>query len=321
MPRPPSIPWEKRIAIFLDYRRRRKVYPTAQLHGVARATVSRIVNEFIEMGFAVAPRPNLSPTILALAQEQHLREVLEELPKSRAPRLPHPRDNVRAGLRPDDALREEARTRVEARDPLPLEETLAWHLKGSAAERTINEMKRGIQDYDLRCLELWRGIRTALEETTRLSVRHYRSQKERQREFSIFDVLVELLYKQLFVGQPPRDWPDWDDPAEDQPAPLRADGIEVAFGRPVERQAVKQAITLFLKTQFKGYQRHAVELTQLHHDLQYVEKIVQEVLARVTPEDVKAGVCPACPFPEARQESSPEGHRKQTEEGGDDEQR
>ena len=104
MPRPRSIKWETRLAIFLDYRRRRKVYPIAKRYGIARSTVSAIVNEFKEMGFAVAPRPSLSSTILAQAQEHHLREVLDGLGAPRTIELTNPVDNVRGRMEPGDAL-------------------------------------------------------------------------------------------------------------------------------------------------------------------------------------------------------------------------
>lgn len=73
MPRPKSITWEKRVAVFLDYRRSGgKVNPVANRYNIARSTVRVIVNEFTDMGFSQRPRAKVSEDLLRDMQNQHL---------------------------------------------------------------------------------------------------------------------------------------------------------------------------------------------------------------------------------------------------------
>ncbi len=117
MSRKRNIPWETRISIFLDYRQLKKVYPTAKRQGIARSTVSAIVNEFKDMGFSETPRPDLSPPILTLAQEHHLRAVVELLQQAQDVKLFDPSDWLRGGLAPEDALGDQARLKASQIDP------------------------------------------------------------------------------------------------------------------------------------------------------------------------------------------------------------
>ncbi|MEE9199586.1 MAG: hypothetical protein V3U26_07315 [Dehalococcoidia bacterium] len=322
MPRPRSIPWAKRVSIFLDYRQLKKFYPTAKRHMVARSTVDLIVKEFTEQGFAKEPRPNLSPMILAQLQEHHLQEVLRGLRTPPTVHLTEPRANFRAGIEPEEALGEGAPLKVSQRDPLSVGEVLLWHLKGTGAERTLEEAQKAIRDYDQRCLALWRDIGSALMEACSLPARAYRSRPDwGDREPHIPHELVDLVYHDAFDATPsyqlePQNWR----PAPDDPPVLMA-GSRTAVVGETAHDAVRQGVALFLTRTFGECQRRATELTRLHHDLQYVTVIVQEALQRTTPEEVRRGICPVCPYPEARQEPSLGNQQGETSEGGDNGQR
>ncbi|MDP2948105.1 MAG: hypothetical protein Q8P22_01030 [Chloroflexota bacterium] len=320
MSRPRSITYERRVSIFLDYRRQRKIYPIAKRYGIARSTVKVIVGEFKEMGFATAPRPSLPPAILAQAQTHHLGEVLEELRKPHTLRLEQPTQNVRAGLAPDGALSDKATEKVAERNPLPLGELLACHLKGTETEKTLQEVARGIRDYDLQCLALWLDIRSSLEKASKeqgsnLAVSSRHSPGKRKQTPHIPHTLVDLLYGQLFaaaahLGHPPANWPEWVQDKND-PAVLLADHTDAAVGGPDEHDAVKKATKAFVEEKFGELQRRAANLNQLYRDLEYVRRIVEGVMAAVTKEVVQRGICPACPYPEAREEPSPQERQEQ----------
>ena len=157
MPRPKSILWEKRVQVFLAYRQSGgKVNPVANRYGTARSTVSVIVKEFVDMGFSEEPRAKVSTELLNEMQRQHIASLLE-LPRSGVGR-------VRLGPGDDnEAGRQEA-----IADPLPIQEESRWHLKGTKAERVIEEATSGIRDYLRRESVAWQGLRLALEEACHL---------------------------------------------------------------------------------------------------------------------------------------------------------
>jgi len=310
MPRPRSIPYEKRVTIFLHHRRLKKVYPVAKRYGVARSTVSLIVREFQEMGFAPAPRADLSPRLLVQIQEHHLQEVVQELQKPRDLALVEPGGNVRALLEPEEALGEGAASDLEAkRDPLPLTESLIWHLKGMEAERMVEDVKRGIRAYDRRCLQLWLDIRSGLEEACKLPVRLWRRAEAVKQPPGLLVGLVDVIYRQLFapggwIMRPPSEWPAWVSP-ENDPEILQLSGqaYSLASGSPEALERVKQGVKAFVDGNLTRLRHVAAELAHLYHDLQYVKPIVEGALSSVTEEEVRRGICPACPYPEAREES------------------
>ncbi len=303
MSRKRNIPWETRISIFLDYRRLKKVYPTAKRQGIARSTVSAIVNEFKDMGFSEAPRPDLSPPILTLAQEHHLRAVMELLQHAQDVKLFDPGDWLRGGLAPEDALGDQATLKASQIDPIPLDEALVWHLKGTEAGQMIQEVKQSIVVYGQRCLELWRDIRANLEESCSLPVRTYDSPEQEEPEPHIFHLLVDEIYRRLLHSSsrsedPSNDFPRWN-LAEGRAAVLRAGGTEIAIGAPADHQAVQLGVQSLLRDKAQAYSLRLAELTRLDHDLQYVKEIIEEVMQKEDLEEVGKGVCPACPYPEA----------------------
>ena len=303
MPRKRTIPWETQLLIFLDYRRLKKVYPTAKLHGIARSTVSGIVDEFKESGFSSTPRPDLSPAILSLAQEHHLNEVMDMLRHAPSLELQNPTEQLRGGLQPDEELGEPAELKTELIDPLPMPEELNWHLHGSETGELIQDVKRAVGDFSRQCLRLWQDIRSDLEVSCGLPVRAYRSPQQRGPEPQIFHGLVDRTYRMLFDASarssgPPDDWPGWN-LVENDPSSLRAGETEAAAGGPERHQMVKLGVESFLHGKFLDYIKRPAELTRLYHDLLYAKKIVEEALRAVTSAEVCRKVCPACPYPEA----------------------
>ena len=303
MSRRRNIPWETRISIFLDYRQLRKVYPTAKRHGIARSTVSAIVNEFKEIGFSEAPRPDLSPPILTLAQEHHLRAVMDLLQQAQELKLAGPGDWLRGGLSAEDALTDQAPLKASQIDPLPLDEALVWHLKDTEAGQMIQEVKQSIVVYGQRCLELWRDIRTDLEESCSLPVRTYSNPEQQEPKPHIFHLLVDETYRLLLASSSRSDDPDNDvlrwNLAEGRSTVLRAGATEVAIGTPADHLAVQLGVQSLLRNKAQAYCLRLAELTRLDHDLQYVKEIIEEVMRKEDLEEVGRGVCPACPYPEA----------------------
>ena len=309
MPRTRKVPWGKRISIFLDFRQSKKVYPTAKRHGIARSTVSAIIDEFREMGFSDAPRPDLSKKILTLAQKHHLRDVTESLQQAQLVILLSPGEGLRGGLSPEDALSEEAIFLAGQIDPLPLQEPLVWHLEGTEAAQMVQESKQAIRSYSQRCLKLWQEIRKELEDRCGLSVQPHRGHHDGE-EPAIFHSLIDVVYVHLLSvacdqGKLVNDFPRWD-VLEHNPQFLRANGKEVAFGQPEDHLRVKQGVELLLGNESQNHTQSLSELNRLFHDLEYVKLIAEAALTSVTEEEINRGVCPACPYPEIPLSSSEE---------------
>lgn len=304
MPRPRTISWATRVAIFLDYRRVKKVHPTAKKHGVARSTVVAILEEFTKQDFSKEPRldPARSLMILVQAQEHHLQEILQGRHTRPTIRLVEPSKNVRAGLDPEDAIGEDATLKLAQQEHIPLEESLLWHLKGAEAELMVQESRQALQDYDQHCLDLWRDVSSVLGQECGLSVEAYHPRPVwPDQEPHLAHELVDLIYSDLWnpvlsVSHPPESWRT----ADGDPAILKAGTFAAVAGGPEQHEATRKGVGRFLKHKFGEYQRRATNLSRLHHDLEYVTVIVQDALQGTTEEQVRQGICPACPYPEAR---------------------
>lgn len=302
MARPRKIPWDRRVQIFLDYRRLQKVYPTARAHKIARSTVTAIVNEFRAAGFAPAARPALSSGMLTLAQELHLSEVVAQLGEPLTLDLSEPSRSGRAGLEPEDALHEDALEKIMS-DPFRLSDSLVWHLRGTPAEEAVQEGRKAVGDYNQRCLALWWEIRSGLEDSCKLPVCRYAEGKDETPDKPhIFHGLVDMLYQALWSGSPPPAPPpaislDWDTGRED-PDVLIARSNLVAVGSSTDQEAVKCGTKKFLAENEETLHGRAGELTRLYDDLAYLKDIVGDQFDRVTKDDVCKGICPACPYPE-----------------------
>ena len=160
MPRPKSITREKRVSVFLEYRRTGgKVNPVANRFGIARSTVRVIVNEFIEMGFSQSPRAKVSLDLLKQLQEQHVEELAKGLSVgSDVPGVGVGYLNLGPGT---DA--EEGRQKA-FEQPMPVPEEALWHLRGTKAERVIEEAISAVRDLLTRESEASASLRMAIEE-------------------------------------------------------------------------------------------------------------------------------------------------------------
>ena len=310
MPRSWTIDWRTRVAVFLSYRRlKRRVYPVAKRHGIARSTVSAIVEEFRRAGFGETPRARLSPAILGRAQELHLCAVLEECQRSRPFHLATPETKLRADRGPVETTEQSLVSELPGSDDLILGDVLVWHLRGSSAEPAIQEAQQAITDYDERCWGLWSDVSFEIESESALPVVSSRDRTDGEDTAQIFDTLVDLTYKVLLRRSPegdrkPDNWPRWGKGGA-SPSILTAGHVEVAVGDSEEHTAVQRAVAEFLSNKFEEYRRRARELTRLYHDLQYVQAIVEEALRQVTDEEIRKGICPECPYPEACAEPHP----------------
>ena len=135
MPRPKTITWDKRVAVFLDYRRSgKKVNPVANRYGIARSTVTVIVKEFLAMGFSEVPRAKVSKDLLEEMQEQHIAGLVGLDRKGVGRMYLGPGTGNEVG-------RQEAMA-----DPLPIRDEARWHLKGTKAGHVIEEATNAIRE-------------------------------------------------------------------------------------------------------------------------------------------------------------------------------
>lgn len=301
MPRPRSIDWSTRVAIFVSYRRvGQKAYPVARHFRIARSTTGLIVKEFVESGFSVRPRAELSAQLLARAQELHLEELAVALHEPRSISLPEPADWMRTGLEGQLALSDSPELEVAGVVPFARDEALDWHLRETAAEGVIRQTNQASLDYRRRCLRLWRDIAADIEEACRLPVQAYVG-REAQDGPAVFDGLIDELYRLVFVapatrGRDPAGDLRWDSADTTQ---LRCNSHIVAAGHAADYRSIQDGVARWLKTREAGYEERSRELVRLHQDLRFLQPILNEALEKVTDDEMRSGICPACPYPEA----------------------
>lgn len=301
MARPRSIEWKKRVAVFVSYRRvGQKAYPVAQHFGIARSTTGLIIKEFLEAGFSDRPRAELSVQFLGRAQELHLEELTEVLRRPRSINLPQPRDWSRTGLEGEVALSDSPELEVPSEVASAGDEALDWHLRETPAEDVVRQKDQASLDYRRRCLLLWRDIAAEIGEACRLPVQAFPG-KQPPEGPAIFDGLVDELYRLVFAapaarGRDPAGDLHWDPSGTTQ---LSCNSRIVAVGQAADYRAIQDGVTRWLKTREAGYEERSRELVRLHHDLHFLQPILHEALEKVTDDEVRSGICPACPYPEA----------------------
>ncbi len=289
MPRPKSITWEKRVQVFLAYRQSGgKVNPVANRYGIARSTVSVIVKEFIDMGFSERPRAKVSGDLLNEMQQQHIVSLLA------LPRLGIGRLKLGPG-------NDNERGRQEAiADPLPIQEESRWHLKGTRAERIIEEATIGIRDYLKRESEAWQSLHQALEEACQLAERD--GEVRQDPEPHLLPALKRRVRNAFVDGPflaepPPPSWLRWDlEP--DQPEVLTLQGELIGIGSAEDHNRIKEGVAAFLPA-FQKHQRSFLEVQRLRQDMGLMDGILDKEVQAITGDDVRRGICPTCPYPEA----------------------
>ena len=301
MPRPKSIPWQKRVSIFVDYRRSGKVLPTSKLHGVARSTVSRIIKEFVDEGFSTKPRPNLPPEMLCEIQEKHLDGLLALMRGSESDDpLAYEIGPLNLGPTADD---EEERQRVE-KAPVFISEEAAWHLKDTEAEQVLIIAQIAVRDNVQRWREAWRDLRSELESACELpELPQLPEVRDMEPEPRILPELGGFLSRSFtdpaFKKQPPSfEWLNWGVP-DDARSVLRLHGQYVAVGSAEDHKKVKRGVARFIAENFREYQRRFLELHHLRRDLHLMDQITEQKRAEISESDVRQSICPACPYPEA----------------------
>jgi len=290
MPRPKTITWDKRVAVFLDYRRSgKKVNPVANRYGIARSTVRVIVREFQAMGFSEVPRAKVSKAMLKEMQEQHIASLMQ-LARKGVGRL-----NLGPGTG-NEASRQEA-----IADPLTIRDESRWHLKGTKAEQIIEEATDADRDYLRRESEAWQDLRLALEGACQLPERdgEIRQDPEPHLLPALTARLREAFFSAAFLAESPSpDWLQWD-LAPDEPAVLRLQGERIGIGNTEDHQRIKQGVTAFLATAFQKHQRSFTEVERLRQDMGLIDGIFGKAVEAITEDDIRRGICPACPYPEA----------------------
>ena len=303
MARPKTIPWEKRVSVFLTYRRNGgKVYPVANRYGIARSTVNVIVKEFVDMGFSDGPRANVSPEYLKEMQEQHLQDVLRP---SGGPSGPDRLTAMAVGnLDVSPATNEEEALKLAEADPLHVPEELQWHLKGTAAERVIQEARNAARDFHRRDHAAWRDLRLALEAVCQLPERSSPANQDREPYLlpALKNRLRNSFFDRPFQRQAPTsDWLEWDVQPDDLLF-LRLKREQVAVGSSEEHQRVRSGVVDFLSNSYRDFQRRFVEVERLRWDLGLFQQVLGKTVGSVQEGEVRRRICPACPYPEALQE-------------------
>ncbi len=290
MPRPKSIPWERRVQVFLAYRQSGgKVNPVANRYGIARSTVSIIVREFQKLGFADEPRARVSAELLNEMQQQHIASLLE-LPRMGVSRL-----NLGPG-NDNEAGRQEA-----IADPLPVQEESRWHLRGTKAERVIEEATNANLDYLKRESEAWQSLRLVLEEACHLKEGDGSIRQDPKPH--LLPALKRRLRDAFFDGEflaepPPPNWLVWDlEPHE--PEVLRLQGEPIGIGSPEDHQRIKEGVAAFLDPAFQKHQMRFSEVERLRQDMELIDGILDKEVQAISGDDVRRGICPRCPYPEA----------------------
>jgi hypothetical protein len=308
MPRPKSITWETRVAVFLSYRQNGgKVNPVANRFGIARSTVNVIVKEFVDLGFTDRPRASVSTQFLQQMQEQHIQRVLYPSGEPQGPDA-GPGHLVAAALNHlnvNPANDEETALKLAEDDPLFVPEELEWHLKDTAAQRVIQEARNAARDFHLRDHAAWRDLRLALEAACGLSEgADYPSGQDREPHLikALKNQLRNSFFDRPFKFQAPTpDWLEWDVYPED-PLVLRLKRQIVAVGGLEEHQRVKDGVAGFLTNSYREFQRRFVEVERLRSDLGLFQQVLTTTVASVSEEDIRRRICPACPYPETQQE-------------------
>ena len=307
MPRPKSITYEKRVQVFLSYRKSgKKVNPVANRYGIARSTVSVILKEFQKLGFADEPRARVSAELLNEMQQQHIVGLLK-LPRMGVSRL-----NLGPG-NDNEAGRQEA-----IADPLPVQEESRWHLRGTKAERVIGEATNANLDYLKRESEAWQSLRLALEEACHLPEGDGSIRQDPKPH--LLPALKRRIRDAFFYGEflaepPPHSWLRWDlEPHE--PQVLRLRGEPIGIGSTEDHQRIKEGVAAFLDPAFQKHQMRFSEVERLRQDMELIDAILDKEVQAIGEDDIGRGICPRCPYPEASLEplTGPSGGKRRAEE-------
>jgi hypothetical protein len=300
MARPKSIEWADRVAIFVEFRRTQKVWPTARKFGVARSTVDAIIREFEEEGFSRKRRLDLPPEMLTAMQQAHMDSILGPIQGEAEDIMSFAVGQLNKGPRDDD---EAERQRAE-KLPLFVTPEFEWHLKGSKIDNDFFAARKAALDCVRQGRQVWQSLKDSLVELCGLPL-HPRTNAFFGGDFPA-GLLVDLvdLMRSAFRDQefrrrePGPEWLDWS-VNTDARRVLKLQGKFVAVGNPEQHLQVMAGVERFRAERFRTLQREFAEFEQLHADLGLMFKVASSARAKITVTDLKRMVCPACPYPEA----------------------
>ncbi len=184
---------------------------------------------------------------------------------------------------------------------MPIQDESSWHLKGTRADRVIEEATNGNRDYLRRESEAWQSLRLALEEACHLPEGDGAIRQDPKPH--LLPALKRRLWIDFFDGAfpaepPPPSWLEWDlEP--DEPQVLRLRGEPIGIGSTEDHQRIKEGVKAFLATAFREHQRRFSDVERLRQDMGLIDGILDKKLRAITEDDVRRGICPSCPYPEA----------------------
>jgi len=200
----------------------------------------------------------------------------------------------------------EALSESPPRSALASKGDLRWHLEGTETIGFMREAATAIGDYDRGCAKLRLDIRASVERCCHLNVESEPDELPATGTH-LWACLVDLVYDDLFGDAlpDPEEW--FIRPGSDLVLPVpwfletRHHRVAVSDSED-DLGRIRKDMKQFLEHNTSELRSRAAELTWQYRDLEYLTSIATEAMAKVTEEDIAAGVCPACPYPEYREE-------------------
>lgn len=191
-------------------------------------------------------------------------------------------------------------------------------MRGTGAESILGHVRQALHQFDLQCQGLWSALSTEVEGAcntkqegndrvgtgemhSKIRVAAYRQQDNPMevREPYITCNLVNLVYESLFDSglegdRRPEIWR----PSSGEPDIFMAGPIAVAVGEGIH-ETVRRGISGLLIEGLDSCRARALALEGMFLDLGYLSTVVGQVLSETTEVQVRKGICPKCPYPEA----------------------
>ena len=293
MPKKIRLDWNKRVKIFRTFRSiRGNNSGTAKRHKVTRSTVGVIVKEFMQAGFADAPRLSLPKTIMAGLQEGHVQELLASAKDNKAASVGNPSEYP------------SRRRDAEVDNGLSLPVALGWHLKAQPVEEILSETGKALTEYESDCADLWNSVLRALEARCQLEAVDNKEIAEPRQDPALSTALADAVYEAMFLQtgfvlsdgwiEEPYSFAD-----KYQGRGLRRLGRRMAVVRDTGLEDFLDQLRRFEAETMGGFVDDATRLTKVYEDLKYLVPIVDKALDGILIDDIGIGVCPSCPYPEA----------------------
>ena len=97
---------------------------------------------------------------------------------------------------------------------------------------------------------------------------------------------------------------------------LRLQGEPVGIGSAEDHRRIKEEVSAFLATAFQKQRKRFSEVERLRQDMELIDGILDKEVQAISGDDVRRGICPRCPYPEASLEplAGPSGGNRRLEE-------